>query len=979
MEVLRFRPLVVTFLLILLYGSGSLFVTGLSFISISIVATFICFIFKIQIDFEALFSFIEKLWHASKVSSRPVLKGTPLIHGSKNIEESDKGSPDVTPDGTLKDLPRPLARKLKLLIDGVMKDFVESWYIEICPEDEQFPKETRKALEQLAVEGYKRMCNMETHSAAVKLINLLTAHLKIFTDCRDAVNSKYPGINSSDFEKCITELYETRIIQHISAKSQGTSLDFLRKITDILMYVLLPKNAFSCGGGRFMLREVIAIQGLQRLVDLLSDPHFVNKALIDIFEESVPKNIILQQWAEESLKELTSSDDEKEDNESNDDKNMTSNFGNRIESDIYESASETGLKELPLKMKKSRRTKTSSYSSVEQINELPENVDLKFATPRHSTTEWSSADESYNAFDRVLRQNQLEAKSSAPVYGSTMVKLHEKSEHSKVPNLPFQIPVSIAKQNLIVAKADSGVSSTIVTARSSSLPLSQVDKLDEEKKKEGSTTRKIKHKSKHYRKIKKQRIESEVNGDVQSKVLTLHEENSAEAWSNCPPPDSNYYRKVSYNEMDRRQDLLHEQFKAKLNAMGSSLEPVSCMKSAFEKNQIRKHRSLPDLKNSFEDSMVICHLDDYNESIVNAVFHENDKTVTDGSDGKFVKVHCVPERNAFYDVAPGCPTCIEMTSLANPKENGKAVLTFEPKQKPLKPVDHDCGLSISHFYYPELDNNETLQSDDDDKSFVSFDSNDSLTDLEESLSTVESESTLLASCESTGKKDSRVEVVDRPKIRRSKIEFNFDSAESFDVVSLKESDSEFSSIGDFDENDSKQNSFDSKDGSDDVEIRDFSRGHNRALSITTYASAFETSTHENDTHHDFKTPLTNKRSSQPFSNIVKKFKSTTSIKSKKHINQKTEIPAKILKSLKELTSRKSLRQKSESSDDDDEIDFRASVSKKATQGKYKQKKTMPKKQGLSLKIPSVNGKMEDKEETFDNSFSGTGFINILKF
>ena len=963
MEFIRFRPLVLTFLLLLVYGSGSLFLTTLSFISISIIATFVCFIFKIQVDFERLFSFIETLW-SFKEKAVTFLQWDTVDYESIG-RKPESTTPKMVYGGTLQDLPRPIARKLKLIIDGVMNEFVASWYTQICPEDHQFTDETRRALEYIAVEGYKRLCNVDTHSAAVHIINLVTGHLKIFNECRDAVNSKYPGINATDFERCITELYEIRTNQHISSKSQGTAVDYLRKITDILLYILVPQSAFSCEGGRFMLREILAIQGLQSLVDLLSDPHFVNQALIDIFEEPVPKEVILKQWDEEASKELIS--DDENDSENKLDDKLISEFGSKAESEIYESASEMGGGGLSNSHAKiHRRTITSSYSSIEHLNMASDIMESKFATPRHSTTEWSSADESYNAFDRVLRQNQLEAKSSAPVYGSTMVKLHEKSDHPPISSVHFHIPVNNQLTNTLVTKADSGVYSETVRIRSSSAPLSQVDEVAEVRK--GKDSKKVKLKVKQHRKAKKQRSAPIVNNDVQSRVISLPEDDVMEPWSSCPPPESSYYHKISYSEMDRRQDFISEKVKAKLHALGSSVKGISCLTSVTaEKEQLRKHRSLPDLKNSFESSMVICQFNGY------GVYIENDKNKKreyivlnkDGKEGidefvpESVKIHSIPERNAFYEIAPDCPTCIEMTSLASPKINGRAVLTYDPKQLKLKPPDHECGLSISHFYHPELEETGSLREDDDKESFISFDSSDSLTDPEDSQSTIASESTLLASVESTGLEESHDLLVKRPKSKRLDSELKSSSVGSFEVMSLKESDSEYSSATDFSEDDVQQNLFDSKNNLDETVIHSGSMVNHRAHSITTFNSAFDSSTHEVSSHHQsLKTNLQSNRTHQSISSMVKHFRSPISFSLKK--GKTPKIPSKILKSLKKLRLKVQETWKDESSDEDAKSSLKP-VSQKRKRG-------ITKRFDLMLEDSATHCDMGKRD--IESSFSG---------
>ena len=970
MHAQRFGPILVTFLLILVYGSGSLFVTGLTFVFIAIVATFICFVFKIQIDFEFLFSLIEKF---QAISYRGI--------GNNNINGRKKGSFEFQPlkvsTGSFKDLPRPIARKLKLIIDGVMNEFVESWYIEVCPEDRDFIDETRRALEQIAVEGYKRICRVDTHSAAVNLINLLTSHLKMFNDCRDVVNSKYPGINASDFEKCVTELYETRITQHVSSKSQGAMIDFLKRITDILLYVLLPKNSFSCEGGRFMLREILAIQGLKRLVDLLSDPHFVNKALIDIFEDPVPMEQILQSWKDELEKDLVLEDELDEIEESE----------NKVDSDVYESATE-GRKMDAVKEKRSasKWTKQSSFSSIDQTQEISDNFESKFATPRHSTTEWSSDDESFEAFGRVLRQNQLEARSSAPVYGSMMVKLHEESGRNKVPNLDY--PIQGAKYGSIpnYAQGMSGRLAEPVKLRSSSAPMESNSKNQQVVDLSVNDLERV---SNNAGGLNDREILTFAEHNTRSKVVQIEENGEDETWNECPPPGSSYYRKVSYKQMNRSQDLFKEQVKAKLHAIGSNVSPT-CLTSGRSRTIVQRHSSLPELTHSFEGSVAFSIPENHDYLEIKAPMVKDIDMVKDqleiNEDSKetIVKIHSVPERNVFYEVAPDCPTCIEMTALANPLENGKAVLTVDPKSTPEKVADHECGLSFGHFYHPEVDDEEMVNNDSDVESFVSCES-DSLTDLDDSVASIASESTLLASSESMGNGSDDAAFQNLRKLKL-KIDTKSTSVESFDIVSMKGSDSEFSSANDFEQTGSTQCLDDMKyDLTEESDLKEHRNRLEKAPSITTFASAFDLSSGEPTNTQNFKTPF--KSESAPKLS-AKDFKSKTLSLSKRNMALKPGMPAKFLKSLKELRLRRIMAKEEIADSSDDE---RGDSVPDLTERRTHHPLSRDKKKRLFLekfkfqgkKIQRVNGNDNESEahlREFQSSFSGrTMFVFIRLF
>ena len=948
-----------------------------------------------QLDFDVVFLFIKKLGFFEEarkehLQQERALSGYDEKDYSRNSLADGKDAslhnlPVAT--ATLKDLPRPIARKLKLFIDGVMNEFVESWYVQICPEDRQFANETKRALERIAVEGYKRICDVDTHSAAVNLINLVTTHLKIFSDCRDAVNSKYPGINAEDFERCITELYETRIKTHISSKSQGTALDFLRKITDIILYVLVPQNAFSCEGGRFMLREILAIQGLQRLVELLSDPHFVNKALIDIFEEGVPLDIILQQWKEESQKELDSADEE-----------GISNELEKADSDVYESATEGKRKEETKKI--SKRIKNTSDSSIEHIPDLSDNVESKFATPRHSTTEWSSAEESYDAFDRVLRQNQLEARESAPVYGSTMVKLHEKSERYKMPNVGVAIPNAQPTVKPRSKKADSGIFSLTTKARSYSNPVSP-ESLMRKNEKTLKTSKLIRKEfvseqpvaiDKGKRKENDVDLEEKVKEDKSApgKLIPVKEKDTAksmaESWSHCPSPSSDFYRKVSYNDMDRRQDLPQEQFKAKLHAIGSSMmNPVSCLQ--MPKRQLRRYKSLPDFSTSLEVSMRIAGPEDHDlySEVSKPPFSDTkpfEVLVEGDEEGEFLKVHGVPDRNVFYEAAPDCPTCIEMTSLASPLENGQAVMTVDPKEKHMKLVEHECGLIAPHYFHPETKIEDVLENEDDRESFVSCDS-DSLADLDDTMTSITSESTLLASNESIGNGDSSSESVIR-KMSKMKLDFKSSSVDSFEVVSMKGSGSEYSSANDL--SGSAHSIFNEKrDDLEDIEIEDdHERRVNRAPSVTTFGSAIDSSTHEGGSQ-TFKTSSNDNNAVKPgrtLPGIAKHFKRSSVVKKQK--GTRPELPARIIKSLREIRLRRTATKRDISDDSSDDERGATSHSKSLSPHSRKEGrrgKFLEKLQFSSKKAPLCDPLSQKERLSYQqdsqSSFSGKYVLRLF--
>eukprot|EP00794_Sanderia_malayensis_P004388 gene4388-4972_t len=761
----RFRPLLVTFLLILFYGSGSIFVAALSIMLISSIITFVCFIFKIQIEFDYL-SILFK-----KVRSFALHFGLQQFH-----HDNTKIGGFHCNYSSLKDLPRPIARKIRIIIDNVMKDFVESWYLTVGGNEKQFMDETRKALETISVEGYKKICSMDTHSTAIGLVNLLTKHIKTFSDCCNAVNSKYPGINQKDFEQCITELYETRVKPHITSRNQGTELDFLRNITDMILFKLLPHNAFTCEGGRFMLREILAINGLYKLVNLVSDPYFVNEALIDIFEEPAPFEKLLRDWADEEGKDLYMDDDD-------DDCNLQQKRHRLVRQASVSSESETDDKNEHKELL--GMNKSLSESSIENLTDT---LEAKFVTPNHSTTEWSSAEEANNAFDRVLRQNQLEARMPAPVYGSTMVKLYD-DNHEK-DNIQNQLHSTNEQQNASNSGKKYFQSKEIYEQQSSH----ENDNISVEASKTTVISPSFAPKT-----IKA--------GKMKPKEKNMHQTKQPNSWGYCPPSTSQIFRKESYEKMNKKQDKFYEQVKAKFHSIGNKdATEASCLNLSGHKDELSGIN-----RASIEPSL----------------------------DDEILKVHSVPERNIFYEMAPTCPTCIEMTSLANPLKNGSPTMANAiPTAK-----EHECGLLAPHLFYSENYKEEESTDEDDKESFISCEGDQNTTDLDISIDTEMSESTLLASSESIGENNrSYFKGVPAKPISIYQ--------GSFDIVSLcEDSEIEFSSV-----DDSEENAYLS-DNEESDKLDESHSEYKKARSVTTFASAVDSSIHGDNEARNFATPF----------------------------------------------------------------------------------------------------------------------------
>ena len=61
----------------------------------------------------------------------------------------------------LRSFPKPIAKILDQYISSILRDFVESWYLYIGPDEKDFMEETRIALEHIIVELQRSLQNFE--------------------------------------------------------------------------------------------------------------------------------------------------------------------------------------------------------------------------------------------------------------------------------------------------------------------------------------------------------------------------------------------------------------------------------------------------------------------------------------------------------------------------------------------------------------------------------------------------------------------------------------------------------------------------------------------------------------------------------------------------------------------------------------------------------------------------------------------------
>jgi len=70
------------------------------------------------------------------------------------------------------------------------------------------------------------------------------------------------------------------ICRDLVCTNDTQELEFLAEISEILLYLVLPQSDFDCLTTRFMLRELLVNVIIRPLLNLFSDPDYINQACI---------------------------------------------------------------------------------------------------------------------------------------------------------------------------------------------------------------------------------------------------------------------------------------------------------------------------------------------------------------------------------------------------------------------------------------------------------------------------------------------------------------------------------------------------------------------------------------------------------------------------------------------------------------------------------------------------------------------------
>lgn len=228
---------------------------------------------------------------------------------------------------------------LQEILDFILRDHIEPWYGRLT-DDEEFTKSVRDTAQKIAINLANRVKDVDwIPYLTTRLVDDAASHVRLYRQARakmkatkqpkgsgssstsgstpkksatpthrrnksetdiswysqskfyvpnlgsltepgqDSVNEKEESLEKIFFDLEL-QMENNLISRDLVCTNESQELEFLAEISEILLFLLLPKEDFDCLTVRIILRELLVNVVMKPMFNLLSDPDYINQACI---------------------------------------------------------------------------------------------------------------------------------------------------------------------------------------------------------------------------------------------------------------------------------------------------------------------------------------------------------------------------------------------------------------------------------------------------------------------------------------------------------------------------------------------------------------------------------------------------------------------------------------------------------------------------------------------------------------------------
>ncbi|XP_054759001.2 sorting nexin-19-like [Lytechinus pictus] len=164
----------------------------------------------------------------------------------------------------------------------MLRDFVVGWY-RLLSDDDQFSHNVFLHFKDMIKNIKSRFLKIDQRTFLCILLRELQAHIDIYRrlqTSRSRLASKSSKLGRIAKKHSVVSIYETFATLHPALQNEDTEKDHLSQLSNALILSLLPSDVIHCDTLVFLLQDILINNVLQPLVNLISEPDFLNEAFI---------------------------------------------------------------------------------------------------------------------------------------------------------------------------------------------------------------------------------------------------------------------------------------------------------------------------------------------------------------------------------------------------------------------------------------------------------------------------------------------------------------------------------------------------------------------------------------------------------------------------------------------------------------------------------------------------------------------------
>lgn len=160
---------------------------------------------------------------------------------------------------------RSVDKSIQEILDFFIRDFCLSWFRILGKDEVAFVDLLTEELWVVIMNTVERLGNVDTvRFLSSDVVEILTTHFQNLrlADNRSTTETPVP------------------FVLHPCLSSKKAEVDYIRKITEVLLHCLLPEQNSNCPGMRCLLREVLTFSVIKPLAEMICDPDYINQTLL---------------------------------------------------------------------------------------------------------------------------------------------------------------------------------------------------------------------------------------------------------------------------------------------------------------------------------------------------------------------------------------------------------------------------------------------------------------------------------------------------------------------------------------------------------------------------------------------------------------------------------------------------------------------------------------------------------------------------